>query len=74
MSSDSFKFLEDNRFFRISLTGMKNVIDVLEERGFIDQMTHSELRQRVESPIKAYVGFDPTSDSLHLGNLVGIFH
>src|SRR5690348_10771840 len=50
----------------------KNVIDVLTERGFIDQMTHSELRERVNQPIKAYVGFDPTADSLHLGNLVGI--
>jgi len=51
---------------------MKNVIDTLVERGFIDQMTHEELRSRVNLPIKAYVGFDPTADSLHLGNLVGI--
>src|SRR5579872_5123715 len=51
---------------------MKNVIDVLAERGFVDQMTHAELRERVNHPIKAYVGFDPTADSLHLGNLVGI--
>lgn len=51
---------------------MKNVIDTLVERGFIDQMTHEELRNRVNQPIKAYVGFDPTADSLHLGNLVGI--
>ncbi|PIS03074.1 MAG: tyrosine--tRNA ligase [Chlamydiae bacterium CG10_big_fil_rev_8_21_14_0_10_42_34] len=51
---------------------MKNVIDALTERGFIDQMTHTELRNRVNQPIKAYVGFDPTADSLHLGNLVGI--
>lgn len=51
---------------------MKNVIDTLVERGFIDQMTHVELRERVNQPIKAYVGFDPTADSLHLGNLVGI--
>ncbi len=51
---------------------MQNVIDILEERGFIDQMTHQELRERANQPIKAYVGFDPTSDSLHLGNLVGI--
>ncbi len=51
---------------------MKNVIDTLVERGFIDQMTHQELRERVGKPIKAYVGFDPTADSLHLGNLVGI--
>ena len=51
---------------------MKNVIDVLAERGFIDQMTHADLRDRVNQPIKAYVGFDPTADSLHLGNLFPI--
>lgn len=51
---------------------MKNVIDTLVARGFIDQMTHQELREKANSPLKAYVGFDPTADSLHLGNLVGI--
>ncbi len=51
---------------------MENVIDALTERGFIDQMTHPDLRDWVKKPIKAYVGFDPTADSLHLGNLVGI--
>lgn len=51
---------------------MKNVIDTLVARGFIDQMTHQELRDKVNYPVKVYVGFDPTSDSLHLGSLVGI--
>ena len=51
---------------------MKNVIDALIERGLIDQMTHAELRERVNQPMKVYVGFDPTADSLHLGNLIGI--
>ncbi len=51
---------------------MKNVVDVLIERGFVDQMTHEELRDRLERPIRVYVGFDPTADSLHLGNLVPI--
>lgn len=51
---------------------MENVIDVLAARGFIDQMTHEALRERVREPIKVYVGFDPTADSLHLGNLVPI--
>lgn len=51
---------------------MKNVIDILAERGFIEQMTHLDLQEKVNSPIKAYVGFDPTADSLHLGNLVPI--
>lgn len=51
---------------------MKNVIKELKERGFIDAMTSEELEKMVESPIKVYCGFDPTADSLHLGNLVAI--
>jgi tyrosyl-tRNA synthetase len=51
---------------------MKNVVDLLMQRGFIDQMTHQEVRDLAEKPMKVYVGFDPTADSLHLGNLVGI--
>lgn len=51
---------------------METVIDILERRGFIDAITSDELRERVKKPLKLYVGFDPTADSLHLGNLVGI--
>lgn len=51
---------------------MENVIDVLRERGFIDSETSLDLRQITEKPIKVYCGFDPTADSLHLGNFVGI--
>jgi len=35
-------------------------------------MTSPDLKSHVSQPIKAYLGFDPTSDSLHLGNLIGI--
>jgi len=51
---------------------MTNVIDVLYERGFIDAITSEELRTVVDKPIKVYCGFDPTSDSLHLGNMVAL--
>jgi len=51
---------------------MKNVIDLLQERGFIDQITGPELRELVMKPIRLYLGFDPTAESLHLGNLLGI--
>ena len=53
---------------------MKNVIDILEERGFIDNKTHEqELRDCIDAgPITCYVGFDPTADSLHIGHLVPI--
>ncbi|HSX37938.1 MAG TPA: tyrosine--tRNA ligase [Chlamydiales bacterium] len=51
---------------------VKNVIDMLMERGFVDQMTSPLLTERAAKPLKLYVGFDPTADSLHLGNLIGI--
>lgn len=51
---------------------MSNVIDVLRERGFIEAVTSEEIRQMAEKPLKVYCGFDPTADSLHLGNLVAI--
>ncbi len=49
-----------------------NVIDCLKERGLIEATTSEELRTICEKPIKLYIGFDPTADSLHLGSLVGI--
>ncbi|MDE3045152.1 MAG: tyrosine--tRNA ligase [Verrucomicrobiota bacterium] len=51
---------------------MKNIIDHLEERGLIEAVTSPELKEAVQKPIKLYSGFDPTADSLHLGNLLGI--
>jgi len=51
---------------------MPNVIEVLKERGFIEGISSDELLKMVEKPIKVYCGFDPTADSLHLGNLVAI--
>jgi tyrosyl-tRNA synthetase len=45
----------------------------LEARGLIQDSTDRDaLRRRLaEGPVKFYVGFDPTADSLHVGNLVG---
>lgn len=51
-------------------TFMRNIIDVLRERGFIDAITNEDLRNLADKPLKVYCGFDPTSDSLHVGNLV----
>jgi tyrosyl-tRNA synthetase len=49
-----------------------NIIDCLKERGLVDAMTSEELKALTQKPIKIYIGFDPTADSLHLGSLVGI--
>ena len=51
---------------------MENILTCLQERGFVDQLTSEEIEKLVSKPMKLYVGFDPTADSLHIGHLVGI--
>ncbi len=51
----------------------KTVIDVLEERGFIEQITDTGLREAAaKERLKCYVGFDPTARSLHLGHIIPV--
>ena len=52
----------------------QDVVDVLKERGLLDACTNEdELREAAASgSLSVYCGFDPTADSLHLGNLLGI--
>lgn len=52
------------------MKAMSNIIDVLKERGFIEALSSEDIRQLTEKPTCVYVGFDPTADSLHLGNFV----
>jgi len=50
---------------------MRNALDVLVERGFVEQVSDTEgLRQALQEPVTCYVGFDPSADSLQVGNLV----
>jgi len=53
---------------------MKNAMDILGERGFIEQTTHdAELRNYLENAkVTCYIGFDPTASSLHVGSLIPI--
>ena len=53
---------------------MKNVVEILRERGFIESTTHEEELETYfkETPRKCYIGFDPTASSLHIGSLVPI--
>ena len=52
--------------------GMKNIFKILKERGMVEGVTHEAFEKICENPIRLYAGFDPTADSLHIGNLVGI--
>ncbi|MDD5225454.1 MAG: tyrosine--tRNA ligase [bacterium] len=53
---------------------MKNFLAELESRGFIRQITEREkLAEKLAAgPVTAYIGFDPTADSLHAGSLLPI--
>ncbi len=52
---------------------MKNILEIFEERGFIEQVTDRDLLWKLtENPIVCYIGFDPTGSSLHVGSLVPI--
>src|SRR6185312_5523677 len=48
-----------------------SILAELEWRGlFADCTDKAELAKRSASPLTLYCGFDPTADSLHVGNLV----
>lgn len=50
-----------------------NVIEILRSRGLIQDITSPDLETvATKESIAVYCGFDPTADSLHLGNLLGI--
>lgn len=52
---------------------MTNVLEVFEERGFVEQVTDRDgLWRQFERPTTCYIGFDPTAKSLHVGNLLPI--
>ncbi|HOW56496.1 MAG TPA: tyrosine--tRNA ligase [Smithellaceae bacterium] len=53
---------------------MKSAFDVLQERGFIEQVTDEALIKKLfaAGPVTCYIGFDPTATSLHIGSLVPI--
>lgn len=49
-----------------------NLIEELQWRGLLHDMTPGLEKALAEGPVAGYVGFDPTADSLHIGNLVPI--
>lgn len=51
-----------------------SVLDVLKERGFVQQLTHEEEIAELldKEKITFYIGFDPTADSLHVGHFLGM--
>jgi tyrosyl-tRNA synthetase len=53
------------------VSGAMSILEELEWRGLIADCTDKvELAKRTAAPLTLYCGFDPTADSLHVGNLV----
>ena len=52
----------------------ENVFQILKERGFIYQTTDDAAIEKLlgKKKVTCYIGFDATSDSLHVGNLVPV--
>jgi tyrosyl-tRNA synthetase len=51
---------------------MKDLIAELQWRGMLHDMTPGTQEQLNKESTKAYIGFDPTASSLHIGNLATI--
>jgi tyrosyl-tRNA synthetase len=49
---------------------MAPILDLLRARGFVQDATPGLAERLQEGPVTAYVGFDPTADSLHVGSMV----
>jgi tyrosyl-tRNA synthetase len=51
---------------------MRDLMNTLDARGLLQDATEGLPERLRQGPITAYVGFDPTADSLHVGNLVPV--
>jgi tyrosyl-tRNA synthetase len=51
---------------------MTDLLELLSDRGFVQDATPGLSARLRQGPITAYVGFDPTADSLHAGSLVPV--
>ena len=51
---------------------MKNFVEELRWRGMIQDIMPGTEEELMKGPASAYVGIDPTGDSLHIGHLVSI--
>ncbi|GAA5925640.1 hypothetical protein JCM1841_004794 [Sporobolomyces salmonicolor] len=65
-----------SRFFASSAS-CQNVLNELEQRGMLADITSRAARTHVDRPATVYLGVDPSASSLHVGNLlalIGLLH
>jgi tyrosyl-tRNA synthetase len=51
---------------------MRDLMSTLDARGLLQDATEGLVERLRQGPVTAYVGFDPTADSLHVGNLIPV--
>ena len=53
---------------------MTDIIQELEERGYIEQLTHEEEIKELfkKESVSFYIGIDPTANSMHIGHFVAL--
>ncbi|MDQ3224307.1 MAG: tyrosine--tRNA ligase [Gemmatimonadota bacterium] len=51
---------------------MTQLLKTLTARGLLQDATAGLAERLAQGPVTAYVGFDPTADSLHVGNLIPV--
>ena len=51
---------------------MPTLLDTMTARGLVHDATPGLAARLKEGPVTAYIGFDPTSDSLHVGSLLPV--
>jgi tyrosyl-tRNA synthetase len=51
---------------------MSHLLQLYADRGFLQDATPGLAARLAQGPITAYIGFDPTADSLHVGSLVPV--
>ena len=59
-------------FQRVPLAPMTELLKTLTARGLLQDATAGLAERLQQGPLTAYVGFDPTADSLHVGSLVPV--
>lgn len=53
---------------------MTDIIKELEDRGYIEQLTHEEEMRELfqKESVRFYIGIDPTANSMHIGHFVAL--
>lgn len=66
------KAIASNTLNKYNLSEMNNLVTELQWRGLVHDIMPGTEEQLLKEMTTTYIGFDPTSDSLHIGSLVPI--